>query len=413
MKFNEVFYLKIILIISGLFFLSYYFMNQNGSEIETEIVYVEDIFKEADAFGLIFKDEKVVNIFNQEKLVKYIYNNGEHISANSDVAMLFEDETELQNFKKIKNIQNRIDNLITLKNDLSENNQAYIGINQKIYSNFIDILNNLKNNNFNEIGKNKKILIENFNKKQILNNNFENVDELINCLKKELNLISRKNLRQPQIITTPYTGYFVNLIDGFEEKCDLDKSIEIDEDELKQMYDSFDNNQENIRGFKIIVNPKIIFKTFIPITTNFNCDIGDYLTLKMESINEKFEAELIDLKLNKLQKGFIATFEINGMTQKLASLRKSQAKINFKKYNGLKINKTAIRQNSNGKNGVYVLCGSMLKFKLIDIIAENLDFVVCKPYVNDSNYLQELDLVVVSGKNLYENRRLNKNFNFF
>ena len=86
------------------------------------------------------------------------------------------------------------------------------------------------------------------------------------------------------------------------------------------------------------------------------------------------------------------------MNEELATLRHKKMQIVLKTYNGLKVNSRAIRIH-DGKKGVYVKLGNIIKFIETDIIYNSKDYVIV-----DTEYgydqLKIYDDVIVKGKDL-------------
>lgn len=377
---------------------------------ETEMVYGSVVHKKVDAFGVIFKDEQIIDCCDDGRISVNMFRDGDHVAGNSIIVYKYSSEDDIKNLEKIKKIDEKIENLKQMQGFSSSKNQSFGGLNKQIYRNYFGFIDCLQNGDCQSVFAIKNKMIDCFNQRQILMGKISNFNESIANLKNERNETSRLVSSNPKAVVTPVTGYFVGSIDGFESKCGLEAAESFDVDRLKRLYYHIDSTGfENSKlGSKIIVDPVIYFKAFLPRILYFECEIGKRYCLKLDQIGEDFEAELKDFRMDPDGNFGLATFELDGMTRKLASLRKTKAEFNYKDYYGLKVSKVAIRTNDEGKPGVFVLIGSSIKFKLIDILAEDVDFVVSKIHDDDDSYLREFDEVVVKGKNLYNRRRIKK-----
>jgi hypothetical protein len=92
-------------------------------------------------------------------------------------------------------------------------------------------------------------------------------------------------------------------------------------------------------------------------------------------------------------------------------LRYQPVELKHKTYKGLSVPKSAIRVK-DGKEGVYVLDGNIVKFKTVDIMFENAGKYVCRlpddyniAYI-DEEKLSLYDIIIVEGNQIYDGRVL-------
>lgn len=383
-------------------------------QFETEVVHSSEVKKEINVLGVIFKDEHILDYGNDSAIVKNMFKDGERVSRYSEVAKKYASESEIKNLDDLKKMDEKINSLSELqKSNLS--NQSFGSLNKQIYGNYFELLNCLKIADGQALLRVKDKIVNNFNKRQLLTGKVKDFRKTIENLKKERASIAKSVSLKYKSIYTPYAGYFVNSVDGFEKQCSLNKINEFDASGLKELCnliekcDSTKNNVEKINEVgKIIVNPRIIFKALMPKSFYIDFKVGSQCWVKFEQTGEELLAKLIDFNFDLNKGDSVATFEISCVTNKLASMRKSRANVSFNKYYGLKLNKSAIRKNNYNQLGVYVLVGASLRFKLIDILVEDKDFVISKIHDEDNAYLKELDEIVVKGKDLYERKKIKK-----
>ena len=80
----------------------------------------------------------------------------------------------------------------------------------------------------------------------------------------------------------------------------------------------------------------------------------------------------------------------------LAALRQQSVDIIFTTYSGLRVSSDALRYEQNVP-GVYVLDKTTIRFKPVEIIKDNGNFLLCEPRTgtDDSHTLSRLDLVII------------------
>lgn len=388
-------------------FLALHIFLSLNSNYKTEIAYRSVVSKKLNSHGIIFKNEKVLDYCKNDEIMKNIYKNGSHVAANSEIAKKYYKELDIQNLEKIEKIDEKIESLKETQKSIKNSDKNFNDLNSQIYKSYFNFFDALKQNDLQSCFKLKNKIIDCLNKKQILVGKVKNFDKTIDNLKEEKKSIAKLISSKPQIVKTPISGYICDKIDGFEEQCSLEAMDNLTVDELERIYDNCNKNKNNFKlGNKIIYNPRVFFKAFLPSDWILDCDVGSKCVLNMNQTGEEIDAELVKLNLGKNNKKGLATFELSCMTDKLASLRTTDVEIKFKNYSGLKINKLAIRKNEKNQTGVYVKIGSIIKFKLVNILTENDDFVISKIHDDDNSYVRELDEVIVKGKDLYDKKRI-------
>ena len=73
-------------------------------------------------------------------------------------------------------------------------------------------------------------------------------------------------------------------------------------------------------------------------------------------------------------------------------------------YEGIRISNKSVRV-VDGQTGVYIVQGSVVKFRLIEIVYATDTFTLCKQKdASDSNAIRLYDEVIEKGKNLYDGK---------
>lgn len=98
-------------------------------------------------------------------------------------------------------------------------------------------------------------------------------------------------------------------------------------------------------------------------------------------------------------------------SSEMVSMREQPVEIIIATYTGLKVPKSAVRiqeyTDSSGKvqqqEGVFILSGSIQKFKIINKLFDADDYYVVEQSATNSDMLVERDQVIVQGKNLQNN----------
>ena len=92
------------------------------------------------------------------------------------------------------------------------------------------------------------------------------------------------------------------------------------------------------------------------------------------------------------------------MNGQFATVRSAPITIVTEEYEGIRISNKSVHY-SDGVPGVYVVQGSIVKFKPIEIVHRTETFTLCKKSEDGNNKSIVLyDVVIEKGKNLYDGK---------
>ena len=92
--------------------------------------------------------------------------------------------------------------------------------------------------------------------------------------------------------------------------------------------------------------------------------------------------------------------------QNVTLLRQQSAEIVFTSYSGLRVPKSAVRVE-NGQTGVYILEGTLAKWKPITILHDTGESYVVTLDTSSTNNLWPGDELIINAKNLYDGKVVN------
>ncbi len=392
----------IILIVSQIY------VRYNNS-YKTQIVDVSIIKEKSKAKGIIYKDEIVLN-YDGGNIKKNMQPNGAKVGMNSKIVQIYDSKEDALKYDRILELKEELKNLENIQNERQSKNLDFSSIEKQIYSNYYEFLDDLNRKNLNNLDYEKRKLIYSLNMRETIINKNTDFNTSISNIKKEIENIE-KGMKMPKIIFSKNTGYFVGCTDGFENVCSTNHLEDLNFKNFSNFFNSYDSYRKHSdQNVKIITGHKILFKAIMKTKDLANRKINCDCKIKFKEIDQEVDANLKSVDLNFNEQYGLGVFEILNMNEKLASFRKGEAEVVFKEFEGFKLPKTAIRNNSNNETGVYVVKGSNMKFKKVFVLCEDEDFVICstKPKNNSKpfEYLKNLDTVIVKGRNLYENKRI-------
>lgn len=404
----------ICLCVLPFFWILFHFLLCKFSGVETQQVQFGTLKDTIDTVGIVVRDEFVIEDSGTDKKnLKYLFSDGEKIAKNDVLAEIYSTKNEAETSYKIDEINNEIEILERLNSSRYNISKGVNFINNEINDFIKNLLISLGDSKILESSKYKKKLIYLLSEKQIIMGKDINLNERIENLKAEKNKLLASTPKRTSSITVPESGDFISSTDGYEKIIDY-KTVPISRFENFDFESISSNNLKSNTLGKIIksetwyavcqINSQDAQKIHVNQEAKINVPSSDFtfdLPCKIESISKNSK------------EGYVMVISCDYMNKELALMRKENFKVNLGEYSGLKIKKSAIHNYSgeNGvfKSGVYVKSGGYLKFKQVNPIFVQSSEVICSYNSEqslDEKYLQPGDSIIVSGTDLYENKKL-------
>ncbi len=376
-----------------------YFITDNT--IETDIVVKDVLTHSIVCNGIIGKDETDIT-YNASGLIGYIVQDGQRVSQGDIVANVFSSHEQMLLSAKAQLMQEEID--VLTKSQISSAgtdanmiiNQAYVNLYSYIFAVGQSNLQTLKSEKYN--------LQMASNKVQIVTQQAQNYVERLDLLTAQYNAINAQHVEN---ITAPVSGYFVSSQSSSKNIYTYSQLMQMSPLELQtatQMQTT--PNSAQVAG-KVIHNYKWSF--FISVTKQEAevFKIGSQVKIAFpNTANEALPAYVENVIISEQEDIAKVELSCNYINSDVVALQQTQAEIQIRDYEGLLINKQAVRV-IEGVTGVYVQTGTRIDFCKINIIYESENYVlVSENYVPDENEIKMYDNVVINGKELYDGKLL-------
>ena len=376
--------------------------------IKTEVAEITDFKDTLYSYGFVVRDEEIIssNELSDDKYISFNNLESEKVSKDSIIAKVYNSYDSSLVPHKIENINNKIDS--TKKNDLASilQDEGINTLNQKVNKTIEQSIYSKSNNEFlNLRNLNQDILYLMSKRSKVLGKN-NNVLKLINDLENKKNTLYSLQSENAININSPSSGEFIRYTDGFENSFDYKNLSNVRSLDIENLTpEKFDSKTIG----KIIKSETwyVLFNISESEARKLKEYAEVYLTVDNIDCVQNIPCKIESLKNYDNNKDYILVVSCNIMNENIASLRKENFKICTHSYSGIKIPKNAVHlkniDTSDMKFGVYIRYGKHLKFKDINIIFANDDFVICEygtSYYNNESYLQPGDRIVIQGKKL-------------
>lgn len=372
--------------------------------ITTATAVYSDTYDGIDVTGYFVRDERPIS-YNITGAERYLISDGEKISKSGVIAEVYSDSKTALAYSEADELQKKIDALSSVGSASDPSSVDLETVNQKINRTYFSLLNETQNGDFSNTGDTALELLTLINKKQVLAGEAGDTNSGIQELKTKRNSVLSGLASPVRTITADESGYFVSGTDGLEQVLDISQIDSFDINIFKKLENATVNN--NAFG-KIVTSYNWYIIAKMDGDTYLNFSKGDKVTLKtpLEGC-EEISAEVYKAESFNDKNEAMIIFSCSTMNGQIAMTRSSHMTIVTKEYSGIRISNKSIRV-VNGQTGVYIVQGSVVKFKPVKIIYTASNFSLCeKNEESDGNMIRLYDEVIEKGKNLYDGKYIN------
>lgn len=370
-------------------------------ELKTQTATVSTVYDKASSEALFIRDESVV-----EKAATGVtvpcFEDGDKINVKGNVAMQFSSSKAAANYSKYTDLTNQIKYYQTLEAQTVGQSANLETINEDIEQKVINYADGLCRN---KIGDTAQELDSVLVRRQLIIGEDVDLLSIIENLRDKRNSYSSFS-KPDKYIKTDESGVFSSYTDGYENIIDFDKAEETSVKEFKSALSAVDKSKDVADNVgKLVTSYTWYVQTLVSTDTVKNLENGDYVNIVLKDDSSKeFKAEIVsgaDVSLG--QKETLLVLKLNEMDADIAKLRKAEIEIRRNKYEGIKIPSEALHV-VNGKKGVYVLIASQIKFREVNIIYSDDDYVLAEYDESNTNSIHLYDKIITQGKDLKDGK---------
>ena len=155
------------------------------------------------------------------------------------------------------------------------------------------------------------------------------------------------------------------------------------------------------------MNNKWYFAAVIDDETSQRMKVGNSMALKFQDKTLPDVTARVERISEPEDGNVLVVFQCNTHISDFTKARRATVSAVIRTYSGLKVPREALRVDDSGRNGVYCLVESQVKFKPIEILFEKDSYYISEYDSSDTKSLLLYDDIIVSAKNL-EHRKVIK-----
>lgn len=391
-------------------YLGYHFFGRTKQDVTVmpaESVVVEE---KSEYTAYLMRSEKVIYA-PTDGGVSYIYSNGERVANGSVVARLYSGENGAQVREELVEYDDKIAILTESSIDADTRFVGTSIIDAEINDTYNVMMKKLAEGDIDFALQKKNELAVLLNRRKVLVGSSDGYEEYIEeYKKKEEALISGLGSAHTPINCTE-AGYFYSSVDGYEEIFDPAMAEKMTVEDFDKMIATAPVTETEkgypvgkmVTDFKWYVVFEIEYENMKKYTVDYTYDI----TFPYNS-DEKITMTLDRMVTTPEGSRCIVVMSSTETPKDFDYLRAQTVQIVDKSYSGYKVPSSAVRV-IDGVRGVYVLDGSVAKFRRIHPLTESDGYIIVKKQntLDEESMAYDLgycELIITGGKDIYEGK---------
>ena len=370
-------------------------------ELKTQTATISTVYDKVSSEALFIRDESVVEK-SPSGVTVACFQDGDKINVNGNVAMQFSSSKAAANYSKYAELTKQIKYYQTLEAQTVGQSADLETINEDIEQKVINYADGLAKN---RIGDTAEDLDSVLVRRQLI------IGEDVNLLSIIENLRDQRNNYQSyskpdRYIKTDKSGVFSSYTDGYENLIDYSKAEETTIDGFESALKAVDKAQNVSNNIgKLVTSYTWYVQTLVSADTVKNLENGDYVNIVLKDDTSKsFKAEIVNgAEIALGQKETLLVLKLNEMDADIAKLRKAEIEIRRNNYEGIKVPSEALHV-LDGKKGVYVLIASQVKFREVNVIYSDDDYVLAEYDESNEKSIHLYDKIITQGKDLKDGK---------
>lgn len=409
---------KIIGLAAVAFFVLFYigcqiYITTNKNSITTEIALSDSEKKSVSADMFIVRDEQIITA-NGNNIVSAV-KDGTRVGINDTVAYSFADSTSAGNVIRMSEITQELDYYSSLLNKSSSITGDTTAYDNRIMSDITAFADMISSGDFSALDENEAELRDAITSKQTATGIELDLSAAVSDLEAEFANLKTQTGSYSQI-KSGGTGYYISGTDGYESLLSYDS---VDDWSIEDVQAAMAAEPAPTSSDQIgrLVHGYYWYLACVVDTDKINSlREGRRRTITFpDSSVDDITATVYMIKSDAATGKSLLVFKCNSMSEDLATLRNEHAVIILEEISGYRVDNRAIRTNENNEIGVYVVRGSVMRFRKVEIAYSGDDYsIVTTPFlrndeeemalVSKSDYLGIYDEYIVTGQDLYDGK---------
>lgn len=392
----------VLVVIYTIYHISSFF----GEDVITIAAGVSKEVTAVSGSGYVFRDETLLYSSNSG-VVNYLAGDGEKVKKGQDVADVYADSFSSRNLMGL--IDQRI---ALLEASVASQGTDMTELRNSVNDTYYTITKRLSSGDVRGLSKHSDSMLTELNKMQSLlageNANVSQSLASLYSMREGLFAESGKAVRE----SVDKSGYFYASADGYESAFSTDAALNLDGDALWSLVaeGSASEVENNCYG-KLAETATWYFVLPLSADEQVYFTIGNtYLVNTLSGSSSVLPMTLErTLGISGDEKTVLLVFSCDRLPGAGALDRKLSVTVEVDSVSGIYVPKSAV-EYLDGQRGVYILKGSVVRFRLIKVKYSGSDYYLVEEKVEDDEseyaYLTSNELIITNGQNMFDGRIL-------
>ncbi|MBQ7131529.1 MAG: hypothetical protein IJO29_03065 [Oscillospiraceae bacterium] len=344
--------------------------------------------------GVYVRNEEVIASTTNSGVISYVVDDGGKVGVNTAIAEIYASNSNAEASNEIEKLEHELELLVRIQNqgtiEAAQPNEVADMIDERYQS----VMRCIETNDLEALETEREELFANLCTMQIITGEISSFDDRIEQLQSQISVLNASMQQPLSTIYSDKSGFFVSKTDGFEESLNIDM---IDELEVSDINEIIAAGETEIYGTIGKVINGLDWKMVAVVDNSEKLfEVGDTVNLNLMLSQTQIEAQIENIRTTSDFRTSILVLTCDKISADLVSRRIESVEMTKQDvYEGIKIPRETIRF-SDGEKGVYVVIGEQVKFKKINIIFEQDDYVISE-IMTDSEYVAMYDDIVLEG----------------
>lgn len=335
------------------------------------------------AEGWFVRDETITE-GTSSSTVKHIVSNGEKVQAQAALAIVYADESIMDASRRLEEVNAELE----LLNAALQSADNYTNDNTKTEQQIINQMKHLSSQVDDGMPTGAADTATQLRKLSLRRNASElNIGDLrsqVVALENEKKGLIGRAAGRSTIISAPASGYFSEVVDGYETILTPDKMQAMTPEAFRTLTKEKVKPASGKLG-KVMNGFEWQFATVLDKASASRLKLGQNVTLKFSQIAANVAATVTAITPDAEEKEALVMFSSTTVNGELVSIRQQKADIVFASYTGIQVPVSAITMNEKSQIGVYILTGNTVRFKTITPIYKGSEYYIVEKGTTNSN----------------------------
>lgn len=389
-------------------YIIYHLVASFGHSLETAPAQLVTVNETISVEAYILRDETILESGTGGG-INCLYSDGTMVRRDSAVADVYSgSDTE-----SIKSSISKIDDQIAILEDsalvesaaMSDSTMIDVELNDLYYT----IQGKINQNNLDYVFRRKNEMLTLMNKRLVVKKLVSGFTSQIAELQSERLRLTASLTNISETVYTPTAGYFYSELDGYEGTFNASLADTLTVEDYASLIETEPTTYGNNVVGKVATDYKWYIACLVDATQASSfADNGNYTVIFPYSSDAEIPMTLYRSVSDEESGQTLLIFSTGKVNADFNFLRRQTVDIVAQSYTGYRVPVSAVRI-VDGKQGVFVLTGNVVKFREITPLVEIDGNLIVKEQdkVNDPDHAIKLgfyDLIITKGKNLYENK---------